>query len=411
MRIIAQPPETIAIAQCTLTRKMTRHAAALIVALSIASPTAQVSVDSLIAAIEGPQTGRDGPLVGLSLQDAMKSVGVPGLSVAVIQDFEIHWTRGYGVADVVSGAKVTPETLFQAASISKPVAAMAILKAVQDKRFGLDEDVNKILTSWKVPASDHTVRQPVTLRGLLSHTSGTDDGFGFPGYKPDAPVPTIVQILNGEKPSNVGAVLIGRPPLTAFKYSGGGVTLVQLLLTDATKRPFQEVLREWVLAPIGMTDSAYEQPLSSTRDRHAARAHDRTGLSRDAKWHVYPELAAAGLWTTPRDLARFGIELQKSLQGRSNRVLSRHMAIEMATPVGVGPYGLGIGVSKDGEGWYLQHGGSNWGFQCLLVFHKLKGYGFAAMANSDSGGRLIAEVQQRVAAAYKWDTLDKPLRR
>jgi CubicO group peptidase (beta-lactamase class C family) len=166
----------MAIGQCTLTGKMTRHAAALIVALSIAFPTAQVSVDSLIAAIEGPQTGRDGPLVALSLQDAMKSVGVPGLSVAVIQDFEIHWTLGYGVADVVSGAKVTPETLFQAASISKPVAAMAILKAVQDKRFGLDEDVNKILTSWKVPASEHTVHQPITLRGLLSHTSGTDDG-------------------------------------------------------------------------------------------------------------------------------------------------------------------------------------------------------------------------------------------
>jgi CubicO group peptidase (beta-lactamase class C family) len=383
---------------------------ALAVALVVAG-RAQNRADSLIAAIEGPQTGRTGELVSFSLHDAMQKAGVPGLSIAVINNFEIEWARGYGIADVVSGAKVSPDTLFQAASISKPVAAMAVLKAVQDGKLRLDDDVNTMLTSWKVPSSEHTARQPVTLRGLMSHTSGTDDGFGFPGYKPSAQKPTLVQILKGEPPSNVGAVLIGRPPLTAYKYSGGGVTLVQLLLTDVMKRPFPDMLREWVLAPIGMTHSAYEQPLSAARDAKAARAHDRTGAARDAKWHVYPELAAAGLWTTSPDLARFGIELQQSLQGRSNRVLSRAMAMEMATPVGVGPFAIGMQMGKNGEGWYLQHGGSNWGFQCQLMVHKLKGYGLAIMTNSDAGGRIIGELQQRVAAAYKWDTLDQPLRR
>ena len=378
--------------------------------LAFAPATAQ-SPDGFIAAIEGVQTGRDGELAGLPLQALMQKLGVPGMSIAVIRDFDMHWTRGYGLADVTSQAKVEPDTLFQAASISKPVAAMAVLKAVQDGKFTLDQDVNTILTSWKVPSSEHTARQPVTLRGLLSHTSGTDDGFGFPGYHPDAPVPTLVQILNGEKPSNVGPVLIARPPLTAFKYSGGAVTLAQLLMTDALKRPFPDVMRDTVLAPLGMRDSAYEQPLSAARDRKAARAHDRTGAARDAKWHVYPELAAAGLWTTSPDLARFGIELQTSLQGRSNRVLSRAMAQEMATPVGVGPFAIGMQMDKVGEGWYLNHGGSNWGFQCLLFVHKIKGYGFAAMTNADSGGRLITEMRQRVAAAYKWDMLDQPLRR
>jgi CubicO group peptidase (beta-lactamase class C family) len=364
-----------------------------------------------IVAIEGPQTGREGELVGLTLEEAMKRAGVPGMTLTVIRDFEIKWTRAYGLADVESHTAATADTLFQAASISKPIAAMAILKAVSDQRFSLDEDVNAVLVSWKIPASEHNAKQPVTLRGLLSHTSGTDDGFGFPGYKPGTPVPTLRQILNGESPSNVGKVLMGRTPLTAFKYSGGGFTLAQLLLSDAVKRPFPDILREWVLAPIGMAHSAYEQPLSAARDKTAARAHDRTGAARDAKWHVYPELAAAGLWTTAPDLARFGIEMQKSLHGRSNRVLSREMMIEMATPVGVGPFGLGIQIAKQGEGWYLSHSGSNWGFQCLLIVHKLKGYGFAAMTNSDSGGRLLAEVQQRVAAAYQWDSLDKPLRR
>ena len=391
---------------------MTRLTFVLVLAFVCAAlPQAQIAPQAIIAAIEGPQTGREGELAALSLDAAMQKVGVPGLSVAVIRDFAIHWTGAYGKADVVSGAAATPDTVFQAASISKPVAAMAVLKAVQDGQLDLDQDVNRYLTSWKVPASAHTAAQPVTLRGLMSHTSGTDDGFGFPGYKPTTPVPTLVQILNGEPPSNVKAVLIGRPPLTAFKYSGGGVTLVQLLMTDVFKRPFPDLMREKVLSPIGMTQSAYEQPLSAERDKTAARAHDRTGAARDVKWHVYPELAAAGLWTTAPDLARFGIELQKSLQGKSNRVLSRVMATEMATPVGVGPFAIGMQIAKNGEGWYLSHGGSNWGFQCLLIVHKSKGYGFAAMANSDSGGRLIGELQQRIAAAYKWDTLDQPLRR
>src|SRR5687768_15989961 len=381
------------------------------VVLAVAPATAQSPPDAFISAIEGAQSGRDGELPGLTLPALMQKLAVPGMSIAVIRDFDIHWSRGYGVADVATNATVEADTLFQAASISKPVAAMAVLKAVQDGKFTLDQDVNTILTSWKVPSSEHTARQPVTLRGLLSHTSGTDDGFGFPGYRPDAPVPTLVQILNGEKPSNVGPVLIGRPPLTAFKYSGGAVTLVQLLMTDALKRPFPDMMRDTVLARLGMRDSGYEQRLSAARDRKAARAHDRTGAARYVKWHVYPELAAAGLWTTSPDLARFGIELQKSLQGRSNRVLSRAMAQEMATPFGVGPFAIGMQMVKVGEGWYLNHSRSNWGFQCLLFVHKIKGYGFATMTNADSGGRLIAELRQRVAAAYKWDMLDQPLRR
>jgi CubicO group peptidase (beta-lactamase class C family) len=391
-----------------------RHFAATLFTLLVliyAATTGQSPSAAFISAIEGPQTGREGNLPGLTLDAAMQKLGVPGMSIAVIKDFEIHWSRGYGVADTASGVKVAPDTLFQAASISKPVAAMAVLKAVQDGRFTLDQDINTILTSWKVPAGDSPARPPVTLRSLLSHTSGSDDGFGFPGYKPTAPVPTAVQILNGEKPSNVGPVLFARPPFAAYKYSGGGITLVQLVMSDVMKRPFEDVMRDLVLHPIGMTHSAYEQPLSSTRDRNAARAHDRTGAARDAKWHVYPELAAAGLWTTSLDLARFGIELQQSLHGRSNRVLNRAMANEMASPVGVGPFAIGMQMTKAGEGWYLNHGGSNWGFQCLLFVHKVKGYGFAAMTNSDSGGRLLGELQQRVAAAYKWDLLDQPLKR
>jgi CubicO group peptidase (beta-lactamase class C family) len=209
----------------------------------------------------------------------------------------------------------------------------------------------------------------------------------------------------------VGKVRLERPPLTAYKYSGGGVTIMQLAVSDVVGKPYPQILHEWVLAPVGMTHSGYDQPLPAELDRHAATAHDGRGQVRDTKWHVYPELAAAGLWTTPTDLAKFAIEVQLSLQGRSNKVLSRAMAREMVTPVGVGPYAVGFSVSKLGEGWYFSHGGSNWGFQCDLTAHALKGYGLAVMTNSDAGGRLIEEIRSRVAAAYNWDSIEKPIPR
>jgi CubicO group peptidase (beta-lactamase class C family) len=200
-----------------------------------------------------------------------------------------------------------------------------------------------------------------------------------------------------------------REPFVAEKYSGGGVTMMQLALTDALGKPFPEIMQSLVLGPIGMTHSAYEQPLSAERDRHAARAHSGGGRAMDTKWHVYPELAAAGLWTTPADLARFAIEIQKTALGRSSRVVSPSTVREMLTPVGVGDYAVGFAIAKKGEGWYFAHGGSNWGFQCSLIAHRLKGYGVVIMTNSDSGRPVINAIEDRVAAAYGWDSLDKPV--
>jgi CubicO group peptidase (beta-lactamase class C family) len=347
----------------------------------------------------------------LGVPELLKQFNVPGVSVAVVKDFKIEWARAWGVIDAKTGEPVGTETMFQAASISKPVAAMGSLKAIQDGKFKLDQDVNTILKSWKMPESQFTRERPVTPRMLMSHTSGTDDGFGFPGYHPNAPRPTAVQILDGLPPSNLGAVRLGRPPLTGYKYSGGAVTIQELALTDAIGKPFPEIMREFVLAPIGMTNSTYEQPLPAGREKHAAHAHDRNGQLRDANWHVYPEHAAAGLWTTPSDLAKFAIEVQKSLAGQSNRVLNQAMAQEMITPVGVGPYAVGFSISKQGEGWYFSHGGSNWGFRCDLIAHRAKGYALAIMTNGDNGAMLISVLRERIQRAYNWDIFDKPIPR
>jgi CubicO group peptidase (beta-lactamase class C family) len=376
-----------------------------------ASAGAQTSVSEVMARIEASQTPNRQGLDPFTLQEIMDKYHVPGLSIAVIRDFEIHWAKGYGSSDVATGTPVENDTLFQAASISKPVAAMAVLKAVEEGKFSLDDDINKILKSWQLPVDGFTPGGPVTPRALLSHTSGTGDGFGFPGYHPSAPLPTTVQILDGQSPSNVGAVRMERPPLTGMKYSGGGVTIMELALVDALGKPFPRILEEWVLGPIGMTESAFEQPLGPKRDAKAARAHDGQGKAMDAKWHVYPELEAAGLWTTSVDLAKLAIEVQKSLRNESNRVLTRESVREMMEPVGVGDYAVGFEISKMGEGWYFGHGGGNWGFRCDLEAHKVKGYGVAIMTNGDNGGILIRELKDRIARAYDWDSIDKPIPR
>jgi len=364
-----------------------------------------------MARIEAAQTPNRQGWDGLTLQELMQRFRVPGLSIAVIRDGRIHWAKGYGVADAETGQSVDTGTVFQAASISKPVFAMAVVKLAQDGRLSLDADVNTYLKSWRVPASELTRAQPVTLRSLLSHTSGATDGFGFPGYDPSAPRPTLVQILNGESPSNVGPVKFGRPPYAGFQYSGGGLTLAQLAISDFTGRPFADFMRETVLAPAGMASSSYEQPISSAFGARAAKAHNGAGRRGAAPWHVYPEQAAAGLWTTPSDLARFAIEAQRAIQGPKGAVLTQAFARELIAPTGSGDYAVGLSIAKEGQGWYFSHGGSNWGYQCHVYAHVRKGYGVAVMTNGDAGGLLIREIEGRIAAAYDWDSLDKPIPR
>ena len=369
---------------------------------SIAVGADTITPEKAIKRVEAPRDKDGAGNARKTLDEMARDYGVPGFAIAVIDNFEIAWVKSYGVADVVTGDPVKADTLFQAASISKPVAAMASMKAVQDALFGLDDDVNKILKSWRVPDNEFTRLRPVTPRMLMSHTSGTDDGFGFPGYEPGAPMPTVAQILNGQSPSNLKAVVWAAEPFTRVKYSGGAVMLQQLALEDATGQPFVDIARAWVLDPIGMHNSFYAQPLPAELDARAARSHFRKGVPGNVKYHVYPELAAAGLWTTPEDLCMLAIEVQKSLRGESNRVLSPELTAAMVTPVGVGPFAVGFSTVKRDGHWYFGHGGGNWGVQCNLVAARDAGVGFAIMTNSEMSGPLMTEVEKRIAAAYDW---------
>lgn len=386
---------------------------ALAACLAAAAPLAQPSPDAaaMIARIEAPQVPDRQGLDAMTLEQVMRRFRVPGVSVAVIRDFKIHWAKAYGVADVSTGRVVRTDTPFQAASISKPVTALAAMTLVQDGTLALDDDANRYLKGWRVPRGGAAGQQPVTPRTLMSHTSGADDGFGFPGYEPAAPRPTVVQILDGASPSNVGRVTFARPPYAAYKYSGGAVTLMQLLLTDVTGDDFAAMMHARVLGPLGMADSSFEQPPPESRAARLAHAHNGQGAHGSVPWHIYPEQAAAGLWTTPSDLAKLAIEVQEAVRGPKGKVLSQASAREMTAPVGTGPYAVGFAVDQRGQGWYFAHGGSNWGFRCSLVAHVRKGYGVVIMTNGDAGGGAIAEIEARVASAYGWDSLDKALLR
>jgi CubicO group peptidase (beta-lactamase class C family) len=336
--------------------------------------------------------------VSTKLADRMAELHVPGVSIAVIHNGEIEWARGFGVARV-GGPAVTPDTLFQAASISKPVTAMAVLHLVGSGKLDLDVDVNRYLKAWKVPTNNFTEASKVTLRELLTHTAGMTV-HGFPGYASGSALPTVVQVLNGEKPANTRAIFVDTIPGTDWRYSGGGFVVTQVLLQDVTGKTFATLMHDAVLRPIGMSRSTYEQPLPQDRMVEAATPYQHDGQPVPGGPHVYPEMAPAGLWTTPSDLARFAIEVQKALAGKSNRVISIAMGREMLKP-GKNRWGLGIGTGGSGEHPYFTHGGANEGFRCNLVAYDV-GDGAVIMTNSDSGGQLAEEILRTIAHEYQW---------
>jgi CubicO group peptidase (beta-lactamase class C family) len=342
------------------------------------------------------------PLPAKSLAARMSELKTPGVSIAVINGGAIEWAKGYGVAEAGGTTPVTPRTLFQAASLSKPVAALAALRLVEQGKLVLDQDVNERLTPWKVPDNDFTRTEKVTLRRLLSHSAGLTVS-GFPGYAADAPIPSLLRILDGQTPANTAAIRVDVVPGTIWRYSGGGYTVMQQLLLDVTGRPFPSLLAEMVLQPIGMADSTYEQPIPEARRAAAASAHRPDGSLVPGRYHTYPEMAAAGLWTTPTDLARFLMEIQAAMQGRS-KVLTPAMAREMVT-VQKGRYGLGLGLDGSGPSATFGHGGSNAGFKCQMTAFVESGRGAVVMTNGDQGGRLAMEILRAVSAGYDWPSL------
>jgi CubicO group peptidase (beta-lactamase class C family) len=338
--------------------------------------------------------------VTMKLADRMQLYKVPGVSVAVINNGTIKWAKGYGVQETGRNESVTPETLFQAASISKPIAAMAMLRLVQENKLNLAEDVNEKLVSWKVPENDFTKEQKVTLRGLLSHSASITVS-GFRGYATKERVPSLLQILDGAMPANSIPIRVDGIPNKDFRYAGGGYVIAQKLAEDVTQKRFSLFMQEEVLEKLNMTHSTYRQPLPKELWTSGAVGHKSDGAKIEGNWYTYPEMAAAGLWTTPSDLANFAIEIQKSKSGKSNRVLSVEMVNEMLKPQ-IGGWGLGLELRGKNRSARFGHAGGNAGYKCLMVAYNDSGQGAVVMTNSDNGIAVAEEIMRSIAKEYGW---------
>lgn len=339
-----------------------------------------------------------------SLSARMAEYRVPAVSVAVIDGGELAWAKAYGVRASGQPNTVNTETLFQAASISKPVAALAILRLVEAGHFDLDTDVNEYLTSWQVPPVDGW--QPrLTLRQLLSHSAGATV-HGFLGYNHAEALPTPVQILDGVTPANSDPVRVDTLPGAQYRYSGGSISIAQQVAADVLGKPFAEIVYEWALKPLGMTHSTYAQPLPEPLFANVAPGHYYTGETVEGGWYTMPELAAAGMWTTPTDLARFLIALRRAYAGAESP-LSQQVARWMLTETIPAENGLSVGLGIFLNRWdgaaTCEHSGGNVGYKCnAKIYFEGSDFGAVVMTNADYGYMLVQEVFNSIGAAYGW---------
>jgi CubicO group peptidase (beta-lactamase class C family) len=343
-----------------------------------------------------------------SLIQAMNEYNIPGVSIAIIHRHSVIWSRAYGVLQADRAAPTNTETVFQACSISKAVTAVAVLRLVQARSLDLDTDVNRYLRTWKIPTND-TWQPTVTLRQLLSHTAGINVPW-FYGYHRDQDIPSLVQILAGEKPANTPGIRVTILPGTRFRYSGGGYCVLQQLLCDVRQQSFPELMRDLVLDPVGMAQSTYEQPLPEKYWNNASSGHRASGKSLPGGWHTMPEMAAAGLWTTATDLARFSIDLQLALAEREDRVLSPETVRTLLSPQiqrePAGFMGLGVWLNGSGVNSRFGHPGDNEGFASRWEALREGGRGAVILTNSDNGGELIADVFHTIEQTYGWPEIE-----
>jgi CubicO group peptidase (beta-lactamase class C family) len=336
----------------------------------------------------------------------MKFYHANGVSVTVIKDYKIEWAKGYGWADSLEQKRVTTQTLFQAGSNSKSLNAVGVLKLVQEGKLNLNADINDYLKTWKFPYDSLSKGKKITLANLLSHTAGLTV-HGFDGYEKGDTIPTIIQILNGQKPANSEAVRSAYEPSLKYEYSGGGTTISQLVIQNVTGKPYDEYMWENVLKPLGMTNSSYAQPPTKEKLKLLATGYYNDGNAVKGKYHIYPEQAAAGLWTNPTDLAKYVIETQLSLQGKSQKVLSKEMTKTRLTPYIDDKAALGVFIINKNGVKNFEHGGVDEGFVSQYVGTLEGGNGVVVMTNTYNTA-LFDEIIRSVALTYDWKNAYTP---
>ena len=349
---------------------------------------------------------------GWNILDRMKYYKVPGLSIAVIKDYKIDWAKGYGLADTLEKIPVTNETMFSAGSISKFLMAITALKMVENGQIELNKPINQYLTSWKISENELTQKTPVTLRMLLSHSGGTSQSSYF-GFTPNEPLPTIVEILSGAKIAGTRPVVVNSEPDKEFRYSGGGSMIAQMALMDVSKKRFSTLTQELLFDKLGMQNSTFEQPVPLKYKKQSSWAYSYASWFKGMPY-VYPQQAAAGLYTTPSDLAKVFIDVQKSYLGKG-KILGQGITKQMLSPqkmvsdgaykeeIGIGPFLIQRTDNNEPDGVYFEFTGVNAGFLAYGIASVTGGNGVFVMLNSgDDVNGLGKEIRRAVAKVYNW---------
>ncbi len=336
------------------------------------------------------------------LKNLLKIHNVAGISLAVLRDFHLAYAQCEGFINNESHEPIWPDTLFQAASVSKVVSAVLSMILCEKGKLNLDRPVNEYLKSWKLPENELTREKPVTIRLILSHFSGINVP-SYRGFTKRNPIPTLKDVLNGSGACDGPAISVDKPVDEQFNYSTGAFAVLQTVLQDITNESFETLVQRELFQPLNMHRSFFAQPLSGHLNGNAACGHLADGELVDGNWFVYPTKAGSGIWTTPTDLARFALHLQKILSGNSSGLLQQKSLREMLSPYREPFFGLGFALYNDkGPGLLFGHTGNTEGYRSMFIAHASSGCGAFILSNSNNADPVVREVINQIATSEGW---------
>lgn len=329
---------------------------------------------------------------------AMTTYRVPVVGYAIIKNYKIIAVKTLSIDPKL---QVSDNSLFQAASISKSMSAYGALKLVSQGKLNLDESVNKQLTTWKIPDNKYNKNNPVTLKQLLDMTSGLSVS-GYPGHAQGEKLPTLEEVLDGKPPANTPPIRVFYKPGTQYFYSGGAFQVLEKLIEDTTKQSFEDWMNNEVLKPLNMDDSIYQYPLKKELRSVAIPGFLNDGTMIKGGWNNYAIAGAGGAWSTPKDLAKFAINISNAYLGKENNLISKSAAAQMLTRQKNTDYGLGVVLNGNGNTLNFRKAGHNAGYHNEMIMFPNSGDGIVIMTNSENGEYIINYMIPFIAQKYNW---------
>ena len=280
----------------------------------------------------------------------------PGIGCAWIGAAGKESAAYYGTADRENNTAVDDDTIFPACSISKFVTAICVMKLQEKQLIDIDRPVNDFLCQWKLLTPEGK-ESDAAIRALLCHAAGIMDGEGgFCGLRRGDPEISLTDILEGRTAYNHRPVRTEKPQGTAFEYSDAGFCVLQLMLQEVMRKPFEDIAQELVFDPLRLEHAFFASDEKIARfENRMATGYDDRGLPIPGRFPLVPDLAASGLWSTPTELLMIAKAFMKAFHGE-DAFLQAESAREMARPAKDFPWtGLGLFVSgKDtlvSQGW------------------------------------------------------------